>query len=334
MNLKTNNQGSALLIVLLITLVFTVLGMSLISMNINNTKQVFYREVDLQATNLAEMGVDLYINSIEASINDSLEPLDDYIDQLYDDPEIEYSEELEINELIRLIEQEMDTKILSQEIIVYEDQEKYAFRVQSPFTSTKNYSIDNDGNDKIRISFISTGYVENEMEKSLLANFTISKESITSPSDGNGSNENIVNNCTSGETPNKININNNCTTTGSVTYSKNVNIRGSHSLKVNGEARFNNGLELRGNPAKLCVKGNLFVTGGQVNVGNNANNKADIYVYGTHNITNHSVITVDSFDELKTYCGSFSESNSSSPTFEWGIDYDLSNIEYIYNPIS
>jgi hypothetical protein len=53
---KTEN-GSSLLMVLLIVTIFSILGLSLIGINLNTSKQVARTGNDLRATNLAEMGV-------------------------------------------------------------------------------------------------------------------------------------------------------------------------------------------------------------------------------------------------------------------------------------
>ncbi|WML25423.1 hypothetical protein [Neobacillus sp. OS1-33] len=49
-------KGSTLITVLLMIVVFTVIGLSLIGINVNNSKQVSKSGNDIQATNLAEMG--------------------------------------------------------------------------------------------------------------------------------------------------------------------------------------------------------------------------------------------------------------------------------------
>lgn len=49
-------KGSTLVTVLLMIVVFTVIGLSLIGINVNNSKQVSKSGNDIQATNLAEMG--------------------------------------------------------------------------------------------------------------------------------------------------------------------------------------------------------------------------------------------------------------------------------------
>ncbi|MCD8502718.1 MAG: hypothetical protein LRY71_14935 [Bacillaceae bacterium] len=58
MRFVKNNRGSTLLLVLLMVLIFTVLGMALISSTLSGTKRTIYRESDVRATAMAEMGID------------------------------------------------------------------------------------------------------------------------------------------------------------------------------------------------------------------------------------------------------------------------------------
>ena len=69
MKIRNNEHGSALLMVLLLVLVFTILGMGLLSMNISATKQFNKKEEQVQARHLAEMGVLHY----KAEINRKVE---------------------------------------------------------------------------------------------------------------------------------------------------------------------------------------------------------------------------------------------------------------------
>ena len=57
MKIRNNEHGSALLMVLLLVVVFTILGMGLLSMNISATKQFNKKGEQVQARHLAEMGV-------------------------------------------------------------------------------------------------------------------------------------------------------------------------------------------------------------------------------------------------------------------------------------
>ncbi|WP_377888290.1 hypothetical protein [Alkalihalobacillus sp. R86527] len=68
----TDERGSSLVLVLLVTLIFTVLGLSLLSATVNGTKRTEIREDDVQATYVAEKGVDELVQSIQADLREGL----------------------------------------------------------------------------------------------------------------------------------------------------------------------------------------------------------------------------------------------------------------------
>jgi hypothetical protein len=55
--MSKNEQGSVLLIVLLMMTVFSIIGITLVGMAANNSKQIAHTGSEIKATNLAEMGV-------------------------------------------------------------------------------------------------------------------------------------------------------------------------------------------------------------------------------------------------------------------------------------
>ncbi|MCA0986232.1 hypothetical protein [Guptibacillus algicola] len=68
----SDERGSSLVLVLLVTLIFTVLGLSLLSATVNGTKRTELREDDVQATFVAEKGVDELVQSIQADLRNGL----------------------------------------------------------------------------------------------------------------------------------------------------------------------------------------------------------------------------------------------------------------------
>ena len=62
----------ALVTVLLIITVFSILGMSVMGLSISNTKQVAKTEQEMQAVDLAEMGVVYYKNAFIPNANAQL----------------------------------------------------------------------------------------------------------------------------------------------------------------------------------------------------------------------------------------------------------------------
>ncbi|RBW71583.1 pilus assembly PilX N-terminal domain-containing protein [Bacillus taeanensis] len=63
-----NQQGAALVIVLITITVFTIVGATVMSSTLNTTKQTIITEENIQGTHLAEMGVDYYKAKIEKSL--------------------------------------------------------------------------------------------------------------------------------------------------------------------------------------------------------------------------------------------------------------------------
>ena len=67
---KNNERGGALIMVLLLVLVFTILGMGLLTMNISAAKQFNKKEEQVQARHLAEMGVLHYKAKVHKRVKD------------------------------------------------------------------------------------------------------------------------------------------------------------------------------------------------------------------------------------------------------------------------
>jgi hypothetical protein len=71
-----NQKGAALIAVLLIFTVFAILGMTIFSFTLSNTKQIKNSEQEMQATDLAEMGVvhykELFIQQAAVTLNTSI----------------------------------------------------------------------------------------------------------------------------------------------------------------------------------------------------------------------------------------------------------------------
>lgn len=68
MNFFKNQKGYALLLVMLLVVLFTILGMGLLTMNINASKQFNLKEEQVQARHLAEMGILHYQEVLEKEV--------------------------------------------------------------------------------------------------------------------------------------------------------------------------------------------------------------------------------------------------------------------------
>lgn len=68
MNKKFNEEGYALLLVMMLVLLFTTLGMGLLAMNMNASKQFNLKEEQVQARHQAEMGILHYQTMLEKTV--------------------------------------------------------------------------------------------------------------------------------------------------------------------------------------------------------------------------------------------------------------------------
>jgi len=71
LNLK-NEQGMALVVVLLILTVFSILGLAVMGASINNMKQVSKTETNIKTTDIAEMGILYYESQLQTYLNEQL----------------------------------------------------------------------------------------------------------------------------------------------------------------------------------------------------------------------------------------------------------------------
>lgn len=71
MNSSNNENGYALLMVMLLVVLFTILGMGLLAMNINASKQFNKKEEQVQARHFAEMGVLHYKAEIQKELSEN-----------------------------------------------------------------------------------------------------------------------------------------------------------------------------------------------------------------------------------------------------------------------
>ncbi|MFS0575375.1 hypothetical protein AB1K83_07070 [Sporosarcina sp. 179-K 3D1 HS] len=86
MQKNLNELGNALLLVLMVIVIFSVLGLGLITLNVSATKQFAKKEEQVQARHQAEMGVLHYKAEIDKAVNG-------YIPELYDESGNLYTEE-------------------------------------------------------------------------------------------------------------------------------------------------------------------------------------------------------------------------------------------------
>lgn len=140
MNRINNNKGYALIIVLLITAVFTIFTLSFIGISANTTKQNEIIERNSQSVALAEMGVTYFENAIKNSFNTHYDTVIDYVKN-------EREEDLLNNELKSEEEYKQDAiKKMREEI--EEDIDLLAYSIQINDRLTSNFTITPVGSDE------------------------------------------------------------------------------------------------------------------------------------------------------------------------------------------
>ena len=79
---KDNERGGALLMVLMLVVIFTILGVSLLSMNTSASKQFDKKEEQVQARHQAEMGILHYKAEVNKLVQQAIDTNDESIDSL------------------------------------------------------------------------------------------------------------------------------------------------------------------------------------------------------------------------------------------------------------
>lgn len=73
MFIRWNEKGSAIVVVLFVIVIFSIIGLSVTNLTVSNAKQVQIVEEDMQAVDVAEMGVVFYRNAIIFQVNNVLD---------------------------------------------------------------------------------------------------------------------------------------------------------------------------------------------------------------------------------------------------------------------
>lgn len=168
-----NEKGMALVTVLLMITVFTILGMAVISLSISNTKQVTKTDGEMQAVDLAEMGVIYYKNTFISHANSQLriaiEDAKQTINKLNADIMTANANNAQTDKDQELI------PINETTILEYLDLEKVSFlpSVLKTITINENnsFKIDyhteviNESNHNIQVDFKSIGYGPNDTKE-------------------------------------------------------------------------------------------------------------------------------------------------------------------------
>lgn len=151
-----NQNGIALVTVLLMITVFSILGMAVISLSISNTKQIAKTEGEMQAVDLAEMGVVYYKNvfnlKAESAINKAIKEIE------------EFNEGKDIDQQIPITKENILSNIKKDNFIpeIHDSTPKQIPNVTSPY-SFKIENLEATYIDYIiSVKFNSVGYVNHE----------------------------------------------------------------------------------------------------------------------------------------------------------------------------
>ncbi|WP_157413015.1 type IV pilus modification PilV family protein [Neobacillus drentensis] len=142
-------KGSTLITVLLMIVVFTVIGLSLIGINVNNSKQVSKSGNDIQATNLAEMGTTHLKEDIFTKIASD-----------------EYKTK-DLEEIKKSLQSELDT-IINHDFQV-NTSNKTKFKIAA--ATVQNEVVGN--NEIIKVKFTSVGTSENDQTRKVIGTFKL-----------------------------------------------------------------------------------------------------------------------------------------------------------------
>ncbi|WP_084246405.1 hypothetical protein [Planomicrobium okeanokoites] len=144
-----NENGYALLMVLMLILLFTVLGMGLMAMNMNSATQFNTKEEQVKSRHLAEMGVLHYKTEVESivknpSIKNSLSCSDfpEVLNEIIESNVSEYTVRLQTDSVCDATDKQMIIKIISEGKAVDESKAK---EIEATILISNRSQNENDG---------------------------------------------------------------------------------------------------------------------------------------------------------------------------------------------
>lgn len=162
--LKKEN-GIALVTVLLMITVFSILGLAVISLTISNTKQVTKTEQEMQAVDLAEMGVVYYKNAFITNTNEKLRSaIEAAIEAINQHNKANPKNMIDINPLnilayLNIQKNDYLPQVYVSQSIPVDENSIYSFEIKDHFAQEDDYSLK-----KIKIVFESIGKVQQNQE--------------------------------------------------------------------------------------------------------------------------------------------------------------------------
>lgn len=146
-----NENGSSLIIVLLIMTVFTIVGIGLIGLNVNNAKQISKTGNDLQATNLAEMATTHLKNEVQQIL--------------------EIHNDKSLTDVKMILQNDLQANVINKPFQIKNELKNPSYQIEKA-----NVSSSDDGTaEKIWIDFISLGTSQSLQTKQIEGKIQISR---------------------------------------------------------------------------------------------------------------------------------------------------------------
>jgi type II secretory pathway pseudopilin PulG len=180
-----DERGMTLVVVLLTITIFSVLGLAVVGASMNNTKQVQKTEVDIQTTDIAEMGVQHYQNMLLNFFHEQIAAKRESYKQLIitkfnqtgnvPDDYIETLEQQLAGELIGAYNNQSTSPLKSTVSVTVQDQTLSSYKIEKTGSTILCKECDISKEKKlIEVSYKSNSYKNSQLEKQLAATFAFS----------------------------------------------------------------------------------------------------------------------------------------------------------------
>lgn len=331
MKFKNNENGYALLMVILLVLLFTTLGMGLLAMNINASKQFNVKEDQVQARHLAEMGILHFQAELEEKVNSwgnkNIENICDNITGLSKQQSAELQNSYWVTyskDLNCLVEDEMITITVMSTGDVSKGQRKEeleaVFVIKNKGLKTKEEGyipIPTDFNDSIKIKnedYVIQNGIYSQEEDSLYVKNNLKVEN------GNSDNGNDVTIKRNLFIDGDMNIQNHAcfAIQGDLIVKGNVNVTNKVYIFVYGDAYFNS-YDSNNHNNDIYVSGKVYINGSEI-----INPYQDVPTGNSSNSGNSN-------DEKS--CPLPGSGNPSTPSYSWEL-LDKIDVDYFIDPLS
>ncbi|WP_096153167.1 MULTISPECIES: hypothetical protein [Bacillus] len=260
-----NNQGYTMVMVLLSIVLISLLAMMLIPKSVNTALQVNRSEEMTQTKDLAEMGVTHAHALIQSQVNATIKEVKNLNRPLSEHDNL-FCNRIQTN--LRALSFFRPLNPTSETITIQNVNYKYKLDSNGPFTLKSGNNTTCDGFNNITIPIKSTGIVGGK-EKVVTAAFTISNGNSAGISqeqrDSNGQVVPVDPSTLPLITRNSLSISGSSGSTffeSSPRFLNTVDIRGSATLSIAGNAWFEGIIDFRGGSGKLLISGDAYFSRG------------------------------------------------------------------------